>query len=210
MVSQSGFSIGFKGGYGYSQYFFRVPVEQVVVPVYQYGLVISQMNKKNFGVEFNVLHTQKAFQEKFNETYFKQVTINYIEFPILSTYKIGNKKSALVLFGGLHLSVALNVDSLIEGTPTEADTSLIQYSPFEYSNWNYGLGGGLAYQLILGKNVFQLQLMYSQGLQNLFERDYASIYRSLNQNLFINLTYKVSLEKRGKVKKTKTRLPEDS
>jgi hypothetical protein len=199
-MSQTGFSVGFKAGYGYSQYFFRNFVEQNFVPVNQYGLVISQMNKKNFGIEIDMLYTQKAWEEKFISGYSKQVLINYLEFPFLSSYKLGKNKSGLLFYGGMHISYALSIDSLNQGIPAEADSSIIQYAPFEYNKFNYGLTGGIGYQLNLGRNIFQLQLMYSQGLQNLFERDYSKIYRSLNQNLYLNFIYKVSLVKRKKEK----------
>ena len=194
--AQQGFSIGIKAGTGFSQYYFQKYIEQDFVQVFQGGLVISHLDKKNLGLHFEIIQTQKAWQEKFSETFKKRVVVDYIELPILSVIKLGKKKSGITINAGLHFSIPYKIDSLIIGDAMSADSSLINYGQAAYKKFDYGLNGGLGYQLCFGRNIFELQLMYSQGLQNIFERNYLTIYRSLNQNLTLNLIYKVSLAKK--------------
>jgi hypothetical protein len=198
--AQEGFSVGIKAGTGYSQYFFLKRVEQNFVPVFQKGLVISHRDEKNFGVQFEIMQTQKAWEEQISNTFKKKIVINYYEFPILSSYKFGKGKSGLLITAGLHISFATKADSTSTGQQLPSDTTLITYSPLNYSKWDYGLGGGLGYQFVAGRSIFLLEVMYSQGLQNFFKRNYIGIIRSLNQNLYLNLSYKFSLARKKKIK----------
>jgi hypothetical protein len=202
--AQQGFSFGIKAGTGFSQYYFVNYVEQDFVQVYQGGLVVSHLNDKNLGLHFEILQSQKAWQEKFSETYKKRVIIDYLEFPVISVIKVG-KKSGLTINAGLHFSFPLKIDSMETGEPSPADTSrLINYSGIDVSGFDYGLNGGLGYQFCFGRNIIELQVMYSQGLQNIFERNYLSLYRSLNQNLYVNLIYKISLAKKRQKQSAKS------
>jgi hypothetical protein len=197
--SQEGISIGIKAGTGFSQYLFQIVganVEQDFAQVYQGGFVFNQMNKKNLGIQLELLYNQKAWQENIGASYKKKFVIDYIEIPIHSIYKIGKKKSGIVISAGLHVSFALQADSSITGVEIPPDTTLIEYPPLQYSNWDYGLDGAVGYQFSIGRSLVLIQLMYSQGFRNMFERQYDSIYRSLNQSLYLNLIYKIHLGKK--------------
>jgi len=206
-VSQEGFSVGIIGGAGFSQYYFQKTVDQNFVPVFQKGLLISQRDETNFGITFEVLQTQKAWEENINTSLKKKMLVEYYEFPILSSFKFGKRKSGIILSAGLHLSFATKVDSFTTGVPMAGDTTLVPYANFKNSKWDYGLGGGLGYQLVAGRNIILIEVMYSQGLKNILDRDYLRIYRSLNQNLYMNLVYKFSLAN-NKKKKTKVKVSE--
>jgi hypothetical protein len=200
IVSQESISIGIKGGIGYSQYFFQKYIEQKFVQVFQKGIVIGHRDNKNFGIQLEILSTQKAWEEEIGTSFTKRVVIDYIEFPLLSSYKIGRKRSSLIILAGLHFASALNVDSLNMGQLMEGDSTIVPYQPFDYNKTDYGINGGIAYQCTLGRNIIQLEVMYSQSMQNLFGRDYTRIYRSLNQGLYVNLVYKISLAGKPKLK----------
>ena len=198
LKSQEGFSLGLKAGAGYSQFFFQKPVNQIFTLVFQKGAVISYRDEKNFGIQLEIMQTQKAWEEDISKTFKKRVAIDYYEFPILSTYKFGKKGSGLTITGGLHISYAFGTDSSTTGQMAPGDTSIVPYSPFVYNKWDYGLQGGAGYQFMFGRNIVQLELMFSQSLQNFFDRNYKTIRTSLNQNLYFNLVYKFSLAGRKK------------
>jgi hypothetical protein len=200
--SQEGISLGIKGGFGYSQYFFQYPTQNQLnldfnyIKVIQKGIVLGYRDNKNWGTHLEIMLTQKAWEEEFPSSYKKRVTIEYLEFPILSSYKIGKKKSSLIIVAGMYLATGLNMDSVNSGQLMEGDSTIVPYQDFSYKKFDYGIKGGLAYQYMFGRNILQLEIMYSQGLQNLFGRDYFAIYRSLNQGLYANLVYKIAI--RGK------------
>jgi hypothetical protein len=201
--SQEGFSVGIQGGAGFSYYFFQDYIDQDFVPVYQYGFVIGHMKDGGMGAQLKILKTQKAWQEKIRIGFKKRVVIDYLEIPFLTSFKIGKNHSSLIINAGIHVSKILNVDSTNYGQQLHIDKSIINYSPIAFTPWNYGVSGGIGYQLTFDRNIMQLELMYSQSLQNLFERDYTKIYRSLNQNLYLSLIYKVSIARKKDKKTTK-------
>jgi hypothetical protein len=203
MKSQEGFAFGIKAGLGYSQYFFQKPVDQDFAQVFQKGLVISQRNEKNFGLTFEIMQTQKAWEEKIGQSYRKKIVSNYYEFPLLSTFWLGKGKSGVVFSAGMHIGFAMQADSSNSGQLMPGDSTIVPYFPLKYSKFDYGVGGGIAYQLKLNRSIFQLEVMYSQSLQNFFARDYTTIYRSLNQCLYVNLTYKVSVARKKEQKTVK-------
>jgi hypothetical protein len=201
--SQEGFAFGVKAGMGYSQYFFTKPVDQNFAQVFQKGFVISQRNEKNFGLTFEIMQTQKGWEEKRGLLNRNKVIINYYEFPMLSTFCLGKGKSGVVISAGMHIGFAMKADSSNTGQHLSADTTILPPSPLKYSKFDYGVGGGIAYQFKLNRSIFQLEVMYSQSLQNFFARDYTSIYRSLNQCLYVNLTYKISVARKKEQKTVK-------
>jgi hypothetical protein len=204
--AQEGFSVGLKGGIGYSRYYFlgnkKYYIDQNYVQVIQKGLVINYRDDKNFGMQLQIMQTQKAFEENISKTYKQRVMLDCIEFPILSSYKFGKKKSGLVLTAGLHFSKAFGATISSTGQSMPGDTSIIRYENLAYNKVDYGLQGGLGYQFTFWRNILHIEAMYSQGLNNIFDRDYTATYRSLNQSLFINLIYKICLSNNKKAKVT--------
>jgi len=201
--AQEGFSVGLKGGAGFSQYYFVLnnnSIDQNFVLVIQKGFLINYRDEKNFGMQLEIMQTQKAFEENISKTYKQRVVLDYLEFPLLSSYKIGKGKSGLVLTAGFHVSHASKATHFITGHEMAGDTSVIQYSNFVYNTWDYGLNGGFGYQFKFGRNIIHIEALYSQGFNNLFDRDYTATYRSLNQSLYLNLVYKFCLTNNVKIK----------
>lgn len=98
---------------------------------------------------------------------------------------------------GMHVSYAFNAKTDSSGIIN--GTSLVNYNALDYSKFDYGLDGGIGLELGKDKNVFLIQLMFSQGMRNVLERDPTAIYRSLNQSLFLSMIYKVSFSKKKMV-----------
>ncbi len=194
--SQAGSSLGIKAGAGVSRYFLLVAADQEqilqnFVPVFQTGLVFSQLNEKNLGIQIELNYVQKAWEEKLPETGKYNVLFDNIELPVLTHLRIGKKKSAWLINLGLHVSYAFN--ARIDSSGVFTTTSIIEYNNLNYSNFDYGMDGGFGFEIGKERGIFQIQLMYSQGMKNILERDPEKVYRSLNQNLFLSCIYKIPL-----------------
>jgi len=197
--SQASSSLGVKAGAGVSRFFLLVAADQEdilqnFVPVFQAGLVFSQINEKNLGIQIELNYVQKAWEEKLPETGKYNVLFENIELPVITHIRIGKKKSAWFINLGLHLSYAFN--AMIDSSGVFTRTSIIDYNNLNYSNFDYGMDGGFGYAIGKEKGIFQIQLMYSQGMKNVLERDPEKVYRSLNQNLFLSCIYKIPLSKK--------------
>ncbi len=201
--SQAGTSLGIKAGAGLSRYFFivaadQVPIYQNFVPVYQTGLIFNQLNKKNVGVQIELDYTQKAWEQTTGESGKYKVVIDNIEFPFLTHFRIGKKKSAWIINAGLHFTHAFNARVDSSGI---TNGSIIEYAALKYSKFDYGLDGGLGYEIGKDNGIFLIQIMYTQGMKNIIERDPNKVYRSLNQSVFMSCIYKIPLSKKIAKKK---------
>ena len=202
--SQSGTSIGIKAGEGFSRYYFiRIDqghISQSYIPVFQTGLVFSQINKKNCGIQFEINYIQKGWKQTFDSeptTY--SVKMDNIEFPFLTHFRLGKKKSAIIINMGLHFSYAYNLK--VDSLGSALDTIALHYGNLKLSPFDYGLDIGLGYEFGRDRGVFQVQLMFSQGLSNFINRDTQDplvIYRSINQSLFLSCVYKIPLTRKKK------------
>ncbi len=207
--SQSRSSIGIKAGTGFSRYFFlsppgtvRVEFSQSYVPVFQTGIVFSQINDNKKGInpslQIELNYIQKAWEQIFNDQNIKYtVFMDNIELPLLTHFRFGKKKNSLMVNAGLHFSYAYNVK--IDSMGTSIKRTEIEYDSLEYHPFDYGLDAGIGYEFGRDNGVVVVQLMFSQGLKNYINRadqDPLVIYRSLNQSLFLSCIYKIPLRKK--------------
>ncbi len=196
LFSQGNAAIGVKAGYGLSRYFFIVatpnkPISQNFVPVYQAGVNFSQINAKNCGIQVELNYIQKAWEETLDESGIYKAAFDNIELPFLSHFRIGRKKFAWIINLGMHISYAFN--SKIDSSGVHSYNSIINYQELDYNTFDYGVDGGFGFEIGKDKGIFQMQLMYSQGMRNIIDRDPTKVYRSLNQNVFLSLIYKIPL-----------------
>jgi len=202
--AQEGAYIGAKFGGGFSRYYFAVdpgifqPLVIDLVPVYEAGVVFSHQNDKRMGLEIDIQYTQKAWQERFEGDTTEKMLIHYLEMPLLTTARLafGEKKSALVISLGIYGSYAFASEN--ESNPSVLDSTLIDYSKSLKNTFDFGFKAGLGYEFMVNQSLLRFQLTFSQGLQDLYDRDRVGIYRSLNQSLFASIIYKVPLFKKAK------------
>lgn len=203
--AQEGVYIGAKVGGGFSRYYFAVdpgiykPLVIDIVPVYEAGIVFSHQNGKYMGLQIDLQYTQKAWQERFVGDTTEKVLIHYVEMPLLTTARLafGKKKSALILSFGIYGAYAFASENE-SNTSSSPYAPLIDYSKSFKNSFDFGFKAGLGYEFLVNQSLLRFQLTFSQGLQDLFERNRVGIYRSLNQSLFASIIYKVPLFKKAK------------
>jgi hypothetical protein len=196
LFPQAGSSIGVKAGYGLSRYYFIVatpnkPITQNFVPVYQGGVSFSQINAKNCGIQVELNYVQKAWEETLGESGKYKAVFNNVELPFLSHFRIGRKNFAWIINMGMHVSYAFK--SKIDSSGVHSINSIINYQNLDYNAFDYGVDGGFGFEIGKDKGIFQIQVMYSQGMRNIIDRDPTKVYRSLNQNVFLSMIYKIPL-----------------
>ena len=195
-------SIGLKGGYGFSGYYFVTDgniyadfIDVDFVPAYNTGIVFNYLSKIT-GIQISMEYTQKGWIEKFKNGAASEVTIDYLEFPVLTQFRFGKKKSGWVvnfgLYGGYVIKSRQKSDPM-ELVIDQRDTMFINYRELKYNTFEYGIKAGGGYELGLGKNSLQLELMFTQGMLNLFEANRLGVYRSLSQGLTFSAIYKFTL-----------------
>ncbi len=194
-------SLGLNFGSGVSNYFFVTDIninsdfiDNNFLPVYEGGLIFNYLDK-NTGIQIGVNYTQKGWIENFKNGASAKVLIDCIEFPLLTQIRFRkHKKSGWVLLFGTYGNYTIKLNDTITGTPDLAlDTTWVRYNELIYNTFEFGFKGGGGFELGLGKNSLQLQVLFTQGFVNLFDSERVGVYRSLSQSLMLSAVYKFTL-----------------
>ena len=80
-------------------------------------------------------------------------------------------------------------------TSGNTDTLAFNYDSLSvnYKKLDYGIKIGLSYKIKIKSNSLQIEMLYTQGLFNIIDRDPVNFIQSMNQNLSINLAYTFSM-----------------
>ncbi|MBN1252725.1 MAG: PorT family protein [Bacteroidales bacterium] len=195
--------MGVKGGIGASKYYFQPFVKQDFTLVNKQGIVLNYLNNNGVGLQIEFNYTQKAWKEITVASNPQQMLLQYYEIPILTHIKIGKSlKSWPTISFGPHISLLNNHKYTANST---IDTSIVDYNFNNglYSEFDYGLDISLGYEFHTSIGNFQFDIIYSQGLKDILARNTASIYQSLNQNMFFEFSYKIKIKDISKKTKNK-------
>jgi hypothetical protein len=202
--SQARSTIGIKAGGGFSRYYFiradRQSIKQSFIPIIQYGLVFSQINQKNLGIQCEIIYIQKGWTQNFdNSLKSYAVKLDNIEVPFLTHFRIGKNKTSFLINMGLHFSYSYNAS--VDSAGVTTDSLLVKYNNSSITPFDYGIDGGIGFEFGRDRGIFQVQLMFSQGLRNFIDRNKQNplvVARSLNQCLSLSCIYKIPLSRRKK------------
>lgn len=191
-------AIGFKGGYGYGQYFFqRTAINQEFISLYNGGLVFQYLNENKAGVQTSLLYMQKGWIEKSVDGAKAEFLMDFIEFEMLSYLKFSKKKEhGLFIKFGPYIGYSFKSTYTLSAT---TDTLALNYDSLQtaYKKFDYGLAVGLSYTIKIKSTDLQLALLYRQGFYNILEKDPAGIFQSIGQSLFVNIAYIIPFKSRN-------------
>lgn len=200
IYSQKRASIGLSFDAGVSTYFFVYDIninddiiKNSFIQTYGGGLVFTYIDKL-MGVQLGLKYIPKGWTETFKNGATSKFEVNYLEMPILTHMRFWRKrKTGLILNFGLFVAKAIDTKISIQDTPNpKQDTLYINYDKPEYTNYEYGLKGGVGYEVEIGRSSLQFQVMFTQGMQDFFEPDRLKLYKSLSQTITASLIYKFS------------------
>ncbi len=192
--------IGFKGGYGYGQYFFQENfisknISLDFMPLYNGGLVFQYLNNQKVGVQASILYTQKGWIEKTPEGGKANFLMDFAEFEFLSYLKFSKKKEhGLFIKFGPYIGYSFNSNYNRVGN---IDSALINYDSLQtaYKKFDYGVAFGLSYTLKIDKSSMQIGFLFRQGFYNILNQDPTGIFQSISQGLFVNMAFTIPLFK---------------
>ncbi|MCF6242301.1 MAG: PorT family protein [Bacteroidales bacterium] len=189
--------IGFKGGYGYGQYFFQDNFQRKMyfdfIPLYNGGILFQYLNKQKIGVQASFLYTQKGWVEKTPEGGKANFLMDFTEFEFLTYLKFSKKKEhGLFIKFGPYIGYSFNNNYSRIGN---IDSVLINYDSLQtaYKKFDYGVALGLSYTIKIDKSSMQIGFLFRQGLYNILNQDPNGIFQSISQGLFINMAFTVPI-----------------
>ncbi len=200
IFAQKRASLGLSYDIGASTYFFvsdininNDVISNSIIRTNGLGFVFTYTDDL-MGVQIGAKRIPKGWVENFKNGASRTFKIDFLEVPIMTHMRFSRKrKSGLILNYGLFLAKALNHTITADSIPDyTVDTSYIDYENPVLRKFDYGIKGGIGYEIELGKHNLQLQIMYAQGMRDLFEPDRVRLYRSLSQSLTASVIYKFS------------------
>lgn len=191
--------IGFKGGYGYGQYFFQENLKKNFsidfIPLYNGGFVFQYLNEQKVGLQASFLYMQKGWIEKTPEGGKADFLMDFAEFEFLSYLKFSKKKKhGLFIKFGPYIGYSFNNNYNRVGN---IDSALINYDSLQtaYKKFDYGIAFGLSYTAKIDKSSMQIALLFRQGFYNILNQDPLGIYQSISQGLFVNMAFTIPIFK---------------
>ncbi len=215
------FLVGAKGGMNFFMLKTDLRSDFVYDQAPVYGLKFMYQNERRPALLAEVNLVQKGGQNFFDrmyladtsatdigETYYN-LSLKYIEIPILAQISFGKKNSKIRTTVGPHLSYLLNQKLVF--TETSLSDTLLPNSV--KSKFEFGINIGLGYAFAFPKGDIALEIRYSRGLTSLY--DVQSINEAMltqNQCVSATLSYAYNFlkatkpERKKKIKEEKINL----
>jgi len=181
LLGYSQFNLGIKGGATFSSILYdqkpfqQNSVETQIKPGFMGGLTFQYINKKNAGLQFELLYIQKGFNTKFdsaNNTQYER-SIDYISLPFLMHVSFGEKRFQISLILGPYGSYAISSKEILtDGTQKTERT--YQFDTDIDNRFEFGLQGGVGF-----RNNFNFGIIEVQGN---FSFTFTSLYRWKAEN----------------------------
>lgn len=180
-------SIGVKGGGTVVSLITRTNAPYSVEPPpritniqgYTGGLVIQYFTEPNFALQIEGIYVQKGWRQifvdstrtpqRFTDSLFYEVTLNYVEVPIMAHGYIGKKNVRIFLDGGLYLSYLLSYDTMREASIT--DEQITYHMRMQNANrLDIGIRGAGGFEVATKVGTFQLGANLDYGLGSVLKR----------------------------------------
>lgn len=162
--------LGFKVGGSYSNIALQPAIADITGEFsYSVGLSYFFSNKKNVGIQTDLLYNSRKWIETFNDSLNVTTDLQYIQFPLITNISLGNGSFKYLINLGTYF--AYNIDKTLESDlPIEHEYYESVLSRKEKKG-DFGLiiGGSLRYFTNIG--TFQLDARFEYGYQNLYDKD---------------------------------------
>lgn len=191
-------SIGVKGGVSIPNVAFSPSIAQNTALGYTTGLVVRYTEENIFGLIAELNFTRRGWNEKFeDDPYHYQRMLDYVEIPFLAHIYFGNKTiHGFVNLGpqvGYLFSDSYRADFDIRNLPAFAEEGRITdvYNMSVVHRFDYGITGGLGFELRFKRHIILFEGRYYFGLGDLFGNHKADIFSgsSANRGFLASIAY---------------------
>jgi hypothetical protein len=181
--------VGATGGVTGSMVYFYPQIEQTYLLGMTEGLIFRYIGDKYFGVQAELNHRQRGWQEPEN-LYARR--LDYLELPFMTHFYMG-KKTRVHFNLGLEGSFLIGEKVLINNTE---NSDAAQHNLPVKNKFNYGFCGGPGFSIKIAKQVIQLDIRASYSIGNIFANAPKDRFDSSNNlTAAITLAWLVQLKK---------------
>ena len=163
---------------------------------YNAGLVYVFSNKKNVGIQLELLYSSRKWNETFDDTLKVTTELKYIEFPLMTNINLGTGRVKYVINLGTYISVNIDKSLKSELPWNHSEKEAVFARSERGSDFGLILGGGLRFISTVG--IFQLDARFTYGYQKIYNED-ATGFRYSNMSVMsVGLIYMINLKKNDK------------
>lgn len=185
--------LGIKGGWNASSIGLQPAISDLTSDYsYSSGLVYVFSDKKNVGIQIELLFNSRRWIEYFDE-YQAKTELQYLELPLMTNINLGNGRFKYLINLGTYFAVKLDKNQF---------TNLPENNEYYYGfvdraerGADFGLliGGALRYFSEVG--VFQLDARFAYGYQKIYNEE-ATGFRFSNMSVIhLGVAYMIHLKK---------------
>ncbi len=196
IISTAQYSIGIKGGSGFSQVNFQPARRINSLNKHSFGLSFKYLPppQKNYkrdlraGISVELNYTGRGWEEFFisTDSVFRK-DINYIELPFLSHFSLGKKRFRFIINMGPVISYGINGTEKYEREKKEYSIKNYNYPSDKDNKFDFALCGGIGCCFDADIGSIELQARYNHSLTNVI--DVEAIDRAAwAQNQYINIS----------------------
>ncbi|MEL6970861.1 MAG: porin family protein [Bacteroidota bacterium] len=176
--------IGLQYGMSWNTVNFSPQVAQTTLQANRFGAAMRYTAQRHLGIQLEFAYDQRGWAETrddVNSNYTR--TIDYIEFAAFSHISIGRGKIRPVILLGSYLSYPIAQEEIIPTDPIWTTAPLPYYFEPLPERLQYGLAGGLGFELFFERISFQVDGRFRSALGGIFSSDNEDFFFSNSQGL---------------------------
>ena len=172
------YAIGLCGGTSWSMMLFNPSVGQPSMPMtYHAGTQFRMISEKYCGIKLELNYSQKGFKDQYGHR-----RLDYIELPFMTHITFGQR-----LFR-FFIDLGPEIAYLLQDNTTASDAP--QHSLPAKNRFDYGIVGGLGFELNTRTGIYTIDARYHFGLNNVMGNSASEYFKSsTNQNITLSLAY---------------------
>ncbi len=173
--------VGVRGGAMASWVNFSPAVEHTLRYSFMAGAVYRMVSEKFFGFQLEANYVQRGWKESVDGDPYERLT-GYLEIPFMTHITFGSKTYKGFVNLGPSISILLHENNVL------SESAYAQRRMKTSNVIDYGIVGGVGFEVHTVAGVYQIDARYSFGLGDIFPSNATDIFRtSSNQNIIVSL-----------------------
>ena len=172
------YAVGLRGGTSWSMMLFNPSISQPSMPMtYHAGAQFRMISEKYCGIKLELNYAQKGFKDTYGHR-----RLDYIELPFMTHITFGQQ-----LFR-FFIDLGPEIAYLIQDNIILSDAQ--QHSLPAKNRFDYGIVGGLGFELNTRTGIYTIDARYHFGLNNVMGNSASEYFKSsTNQCITFSLAY---------------------
>ena len=172
------YAVGLRGGTSWSMMLFNPSVSQPSMPMtYHAGAQFRMISEKYCGIKLELNYAQKGFKDTYGHR-----RLDYIELPFMTHITFGQQLFRFFIDFGPEIAYLIQDNIILSDAQ--------QHSLPAKNRFDYGIVGGLGFELNTRTGIYTIDARYHFGLNNVMGNSASEYFKSsTNQCITLSLAY---------------------